>query len=127
MYQAELNGKLPSEICRMEEILTSNVFSFFKYSNRSIFLKKFLEKLGLNITNKVAYSSEFLFWLILSKNTEPDLVIIVGDWYLLIEAKFNSDFGEETLTRASQLDRELDEGGFNEYFYSFDSGKRKFK
>ena len=68
-----------------------------------------------------------MFWPILSKNTEPDLVIIVGDWYLLIEAKFNSDFGEETLTRASQLDRELDEGGFNEYFYSFDSGKRKFK
>ena len=49
MYQAELNGKSPSEICRMEDILTSNVFSFLKYSNRSIFLKKFLEKLGLNM------------------------------------------------------------------------------
>jgi len=111
MYQAELNGKLPSGICRMEDILTSNVFSFFKYSNRSIFLKSFLNKeIKLNITDKEAELAEFIFWPILSKNTEPDLVIIVGDWYLLIEAKFNSDFGEETLTRASQLDRELDEG-----------------
>lgn len=49
MYQAELNGKLPFRICRMEDILTSNVFSFFKYSNRSIFLKKFLGKLVLNM------------------------------------------------------------------------------
>jgi hypothetical protein len=39
MYQAELKGKLPEETEKMEDILTSNVFSFFKYSNRIIFLK----------------------------------------------------------------------------------------
>lgn len=46
MYLAELYGKLPSRIERMEDILTSNVFSFFKYSTREIFLKGYLNKLG---------------------------------------------------------------------------------
>jgi len=39
MYLAEICGKLSSKVEGIEDILTSNVFSFFKYSKRTIFLK----------------------------------------------------------------------------------------
>ncbi len=87
MYQAELRGKLASSFLRMEDVLTSDVFSFFKYSNREIFLKDYLRLLDLNVSVQEAYDAEFLFWPRYEDNTEPDLVIIVGDYYLLIEAK----------------------------------------
>lgn len=41
MYMAELRGKLSEKAEKQEDILTSNVFSFFKYANRQIFLVKF--------------------------------------------------------------------------------------
>lgn len=110
MYQAELKSKLPQYLTRMEDILTSNVFSFFKYTNRIIFLKKFLRDLEFKLTDRQVKAAEFQFWPVLSKNTEPDLIIIVGDWYLLIEAKYHSGFGEKTKTRKSQLHREIEEG-----------------
>ncbi|MBC8469977.1 MAG: hypothetical protein H8D56_10945 [Planctomycetes bacterium] len=96
----------------MEDILTSNVFSFFKYSTRDIFLKEYLNKLklGFNISNQQANEAEFIFWPRFEENTEPDLVIIVGDYYLLIEAKYFSDFAEETKKTKAQLLREI-EGG----------------
>ena len=34
MYLAEIHGKLSMENENKEDILTSNVFSFFKYANR---------------------------------------------------------------------------------------------
>lgn len=110
MYLAELHGKLPSRIERMEDILTSNVFSFFKYSDREIFLKGYLNKLGFDISNQEANEAEFIFWPRFEENTEPDLVIIVGDYYLLIEAKYFSGFTEETKKTKAQLLREI-EGG----------------
>lgn len=110
MYLAELHGKLPSRIERMEDILTSNVFSFFKYSDREIFLKGYLNKLGFDISNQEAKNAEFIFWPRFEKNTEPDLIIIVGDYYLLIEAKYFSGFTEETKKTKAQLLREI-EGG----------------
>ncbi len=110
MYLAELHGKLPSKIERMEDILTSNVFSFFKYSTREIFLRGYLNKLGFNISNKEAIEAEFMFWPRFEENTEPDLVLIVGNYYLLIEAKYFSGFAEETNKTKSQLLREI-EGG----------------
>lgn len=110
MYLAELHGKLPSRIERMEDILTSNVFSFFKYSDREIFLKGYLNKLGFDISNQEANEAEFIFWPRFEENTEPDLVIIVGDYYLLIEAKYFSGFAEETKKTKAQLLREI-EGG----------------
>jgi len=110
MYLAELHGKLSSSIERMEDILTSNVFSFFKYSSREIFLKGYLNKLGFSISNQEANEAEFKFWPRFEENTEPDLVIIVGDYYLLIEAKYFSGFGEETKKTKAQLLREI-EGG----------------
>lgn len=110
MYLAELHGKLSSRVERMEDILTSNVFSFFKYTSRKIFLKGYLDKLGFNISEREASRAEFLFWPRYEENTEPDLVIIVGDYYLLIEAKYFSDFGQETSKTKAQLIREV-EGG----------------
>lgn len=110
MYLAELHGKLSQRIERMEDILTSNVFSFFKYSTREIFLKGYLKKLGFDVSDQEANKAEFLFWPRFEENTEPDLVIIVGNYYLLIEAKYFSDFGGETDKTKAQLIREI-EGG----------------
>ena len=103
MYLAELHGKLPSRIERMEDILTSNVFSFFKYSTRHTFLKGYLEQLGFTISDQEAEYAEFIFWPRFEENTEPDLVIIVGNYYLVFEAKYHSGFGEET--EKSNIDR----------------------
>jgi hypothetical protein len=110
MYLAELRGKLSSRVERMEDILTSNVFSFFKYSNRDIFLKNYLNKLGFNISDQEAEEAEFRFWPVFEDGTEPDLVIIVGDYYLLIEAKYFSEFSMETKKDKHQLLRELNIG-----------------
>ena len=113
MYFAELRGKLPSKMERMEDILTSNVFSFFKYSTREIFLKGYFSELGFSISDQEAKEAKFVFWPRFEENTEPDLVIIVGDYYLLIEAKYFSEFGGETEKTKAQLLREL-EGGWLE-------------
>lgn len=110
MYLAELHGKLHPRIERMEDILTSNVFSFFKYSTREIFLKGYLNKLGFNISNQEANEAEFIFWPRFEENTEPDLVLIVRDYYLLIEAKYFSGFAEESKKTKAQLLREIKGG-----------------
>lgn len=110
MYLAELHGKLTSRIERMEDILTSNVFSFFKYSDREIFLKGYLNELGFDTSNQEANEAEFIFWPRLEEKTEPDLAIIVGDYYLLIEAKYFSGFAEETKKTKAQLLREIESG-----------------
>jgi len=110
MYQAELMGKLSGTNEEKEDILTSNVFSFFKYSNRKIFLYQFLKNLGLQIIPEDAINAEFEFWPQYADHTEPDVVIIVGKYYLLFEAKFLSGFGEETEKLESQIKRELKQG-----------------
>ena len=110
MYLAELHGKLSSRVERMEDILTSNVFSFFKYSSRDIFLKKYLNELGFNVSDREAEEVEFRFWPHYEDNTEPDLVIIVGRYYLLIEAKYFSKFRKKTETTDEQLIREIKGG-----------------
>jgi len=94
----------------MEDILSSNVFSFFKYSTREIFLKGYLKKLGFDVSDQEANEAEFIFWPRFEENTEPDLVIIVGDYYLLIEAKYFSEFGGETEKTEAQLIREINGG-----------------
>jgi hypothetical protein len=42
MYQAELKGKLPPSASDREDLLTSNVFSFLKYADRTAYLGEFL-------------------------------------------------------------------------------------
>jgi hypothetical protein len=110
MYLAEIRGKLSRDNENKEDILTSNVFSFFKYTDRIIFLFQFLKLLGLNITPDDAKRAAFLFWPTFPDGTEPDLVILVGRYYLLVEAKYHSGFGQETPSRKHQLVREVDGG-----------------
>ena len=98
MYLAEIHGKLSRKIENSEDILTSNVFSFFKYANRQLFLKRFLtNNLLIHVSDDDVENAEFLFWPKYTNNTEPDLVIIVGKYYLLIEAKFHSPVDCEQL------------------------------
>lgn len=113
MYIAELRGKLTSNLEKKEDILTSNVFSFFKYSKRSVFLKSLINRLDLEISTRDLKEAQFIFWPYFENNTEPDLVIIAGDYYILFEAKLYSDFGQETPNLKAQLIREI-EGGLNE-------------
>jgi len=113
MYLAELRGKLTKDQENREDILTSNVFSFFKYAPRQIFLAAFMQSLGLKVSNEEAEKAEFHFWPRYEDNTEPDLVIILGSYYLLFEAKYFSGFGEETIELKHQLIREID-GGLSE-------------
>jgi len=110
MYLAELRGKLSKNIEHMEDVLTSNVFSFFKYSTRDIFLKGFVNDLGFDISTQDARMAQFLFWPRLDDHTEPDLVILVGHYYLLLEAKYFSGFAGEAPKTKAQLVREV-EGG----------------
>jgi hypothetical protein len=115
MYIAEIRGKFSEEGQNKEDILTSNVFSFFKYADRRIYLKKFLEKLDidLQISVKDAENAVFEFWPRYDDRTEPDVIIDVGDYYILFEAKYKSDFGKETVLLKEQIIREL-EGGSKE-------------
>jgi hypothetical protein len=113
MLLAALNGKVPSILIKSEDILTSNVFSFFKYSKRTTYLKSLLAFHAIYPTDTELKTAEFRFWPRYDDSTEPDVVIIVGNYYLLFEAKHLSDFGAETDTRKGQVNREI-EGGMNE-------------
>jgi hypothetical protein len=114
MLQVELRGKLPSSTEGLEDILTSNVFSLFKYSNRQIFLRSYLESmLGLKISAQEARDAAFRFWPCFEDGTEPDLIITVGNYYLVFEAKYFSGFGKGDTNREPQLVREI-RGGLQE-------------
>jgi hypothetical protein len=113
MLLAALNGKVPSILIKSEDILTSNVFSFFKYAKRTTYLKSLLAFHAIYPTDEELKTAEFRFWPRYDDSTEPDVVIIVGNYYLLFEAKHLSDFGAETEIRRGQVDREI-EGGKNE-------------
>lgn len=109
MIIAELNGKIPSKLDDKEDILTSNVFSFFKYSDRQLF-KDYLSELGIEVTLKESENAEFIFWPSYDDGTEPDLVVVCGKFYLLFEAKLYSDFSPKTTTIAAQIEREISMG-----------------
>ncbi len=122
MLQAELRGKLSTKLMRREDLLTSNVFSFFKYANRTIFLFEYLKQLGLNITENDAEKAILHFWPRYDDNTEPDLVIMVGSYYLLFEAKLYSGFGMKSDKLEAQLVRQangglLESATYNKDFY----------
>lgn len=113
MYIAELHGKLSRDHENREDLLTSNVFSFLKYAPRDIFLFEYINLLGIPVTKEDTHSAKFLFWTTYNDLTEPDVVIIIGDYYLLFEAKLYSGFGEETKNTSAQIVREL-KGGLAE-------------
>jgi len=110
MYLAELKGKLSSKLENMEDLLTSNVFSFFKYSNRKVYLRNLLKLIDIDTQNQELSNAIFIFWPIYENKTEPDLVIIVGDYYILIEAKYFSDFGDAVDVDKKQINREITGG-----------------
>lgn len=118
MYLAELHGKLSPKTERLEDLLTSNVFSFFKYSDREVFLKEYLRMLGFSVSSKEAREAEFMFWPRYEQNTEPDLVIRVGKYYILVEAKYFSDFDEGNNNIKPQLVREIECGSLDAKNYS---------
>ncbi len=113
MYIAEIKGKLPSDTRKSEDVLTSNVFSFFNYSKRTVYLKSLMDKLNVSVSDKDLSEAEFIFWPTYKDGTEPDVVLIIGKYYILFEAKYFSDFGKETITTKYQLVRE-EEGGLEE-------------
>jgi hypothetical protein len=80
MYIAELHGKLSIEKEKKEDILTSNVFSFFKYTDRDTFLYPFLEKLIPDISREDTEHAVFHFWPCYDDHTEPDLVIVTDKY-----------------------------------------------
>jgi hypothetical protein len=110
MYVAEICGKISSNLECSEDILTSNVFSLFKYADRCIFLGNFLNTIGIEATVRDLENAEFIFWPSYGDGTEPDVVILVGKHYLLFEAKYFSGFGEAYGEKEHQLLREI-EGG----------------
>lgn len=109
MIIAELHSKIPSKIEDKEDILTSNVFSFFKYSNRQL-LMDYLCQLGIEVSVSDSKNAEFIFWPSYDDGTEPDLIIVCGKYYILFEAKLYSDFAQKTLISDSQIDREIKMG-----------------
>ena len=110
MYIAEIQGKFTPSEERKEDILTSDVFSFFKYAKREVFLHRFLKYLQLDFVISDLVKAEFIFWPSYEDGTQPHLIILVGKYYLLIEAKFFSGFGKSTDLMRHQLIREI-EGG----------------
>jgi hypothetical protein len=117
MYQAEIHGKFAPHEERKEDILTSNVFSFFKYAKREIFLYQLITRLGIvDIEPWDAINAEFHFWPSFEDGTEPDLVIIIGNYYLVFEAKLFSGFGRGIVSEKDQLVREI-RGGKTEAEY----------
>jgi len=120
MYLAELHGKLSPKTERMEDILTSNVFSFFKYSNRTVFLQRYLNILGFSVSEEEAKKAQFIFWPRYEENTEPDLVIRVGEYYILIEAKYFSDFAVGNEEVKAQLVREIECGNLDANNYGLE-------
>lgn len=112
MYIAEISGKIPAKFEGSEDVLTSNVFSFLKYSTRTVYLKEFLTQIKTDgVSDEDMEDAEFLFWPKYSDGTEPDVVLLVGKYYLLFEAKYFAGFdkGKEN-TRDHQLIREIKNG-----------------
>jgi hypothetical protein len=110
MYQAELNGKLPQSVRDREDILTSNVFSFFKYADRRAYLSEFLELAQIELTPAELPSVTFTFWPCYEDGTEPDVIVQTPRHYLLVEAKYFSGVAEEEGIPAGQLVRECKTG-----------------
>ena len=66
--------------------------------------------MGFGVSEQEAKAAEFLFWHRLEDNTEQDLVIKVGRYYLLFEAKYFSGFAGGTEVTDAQLLREIKGG-----------------
>jgi hypothetical protein len=62
MRQVEIKNKLPASARNAEDVLTSNVFSLFKYSDRRTCLRQLLRLVGLEIPAAEFDQVPFAFW-----------------------------------------------------------------
>ncbi|TGK87179.1 hypothetical protein EHQ19_00095 [Leptospira montravelensis] len=110
MYIAKIKGKVSQKLENSEDLLTSNFFSFLNYSDRNIYLKKFLKEINITITSAEAESAEFLYWHKYPDNTEPDLILITDQYYILFEVKLFSEFAKNLDDKNHQIKREIRNG-----------------
>ena len=117
MLQAELHNKEGSDslISKMEDVLTSNVFGVLKNVNRYFLSKVFENTMGIslfkvdNLETKF-WPTDYKFHLNKNLAAEPDCMMIADKLIILIEAKYHSDFGQDTVTESgdkNQLKREF--------------------
>lgn len=112
---AELRGKLDvtksTGASRLEDTLTDAVFAAFRYLPKATALSRLLHA----FFPQVGFSSEEVsrarveLWPRLSAGTEPDVMLTVGRWLILVEAKYRSGFGIDA-DRTHQLEREWRHG-----------------
>ena len=113
MYRTEIHGKLPSALRSSEDILTGLVFALFHYGDRRRFLAPWLRTFDLHVTDDQSDEARFRFWPTFDDGTEPDILIDVGAYLLVIEAKLLSDFGADAEDcEQNQLPRELRGGRY---------------
>ena len=99
---AELRGKLSSSSespqDRLEDTLTDAAFSALKYLPR-VALRAWLESVlppSMSHHAAAASTAEFEIWPTLPGGTEPDLTLIVGNLFVVVEAKYRSPFSPRT-------------------------------
>jgi hypothetical protein len=107
---AELHGKLPEYITRWEDPLTSNVFSSFKYVDRKLCLKAFLEILSISddFSDNDFEDADIIFWKTEKSHDsslvrEPDVVIKIGPMTIFVEAKYGSPLNERQLVEQCRI------------------------
>lgn len=88
----------PSAQDRLEDTLTDGVFSALRYLPRNV-LARWLRSVlptpqGQAVTDAAVESAVFEFWPTLPGGSEPDVVITVGSLLVVVEAKYQSGFGQ---------------------------------
>lgn len=114
MLIAETRGKLtvveteeaPTDISRMEDVLTSNVWGVLKNCDGSV-VRSLLAAAHPPITDLPADQPTFRFWESFDDGTEPDVIISTGADVIVIEVKYHSDFDKGNDERAPQILREI--------------------
>ncbi|WP_083915023.1 PD-(D/E)XK nuclease family protein [Alkalispirochaeta alkalica] len=110
MIESYLNNKIPKEFISLEDLLTSEIFGFIQFLPNEILIK-ILEK-SENIFNKFAIgtipepkikSINYNFWPRYKNYGEPDLLLKLDNFYLIIEIKYNSKPGQYQLENYYKL------------------------
>lgn len=108
---AELKGKVDvartSESSRLEDTLTDAVMSAFRYLPRSA-LQSLIQTAFPACESSLAdaESAQIELWPRFATGTEPDVLVTIGGWLLVIEAKYRSGFGWKPGDDKHQLERE---------------------
>lgn len=106
MFIAELRGKVPGEVRRLEDVLTSYFFGTMKNLPTDILLIPWLEKIGAGLSKQPKSDVQFAFWECLPDGTEPDLIIRFDRQLIMVEVKYLSPLG----ANKDQLEREVKGG-----------------